>query len=169
MRSLGAAGPESGSHVCLLRFNFMSMYMRVGTLRGQRGMQDALELLHAGSWELNFSSLEEKDMPKDDMPLNSLSLGDFFFLTLSFPTWLENRVKCRSHSAVLGWTSGRSSKSLVSLSSSAAAGSRPDWACINPACFALPSGCSSSYRCLDQSTTSFVCKATLLTPQSMLR
>lgn len=41
----------------------MSMSMRVGILRGQRGMQDPLELLHVGSWELNSSSLEEKDMP----------------------------------------------------------------------------------------------------------
>lgn len=41
----------------------MSMSMRVGILRGQRGMQDPLELLRVGSWELNSSSLEEKDMP----------------------------------------------------------------------------------------------------------
>lgn len=53
------------------------MSMRVSTLRGQRGMQ-ALELLHVGSWELNSSSLEEKDVP---WPPSSLSLGDLF-LTL---------------------------------------------------------------------------------------
>lgn len=41
----------------------MSMPMRVSALRGQRGMQDPLELLLVGSWELNSSSLEEKDMP----------------------------------------------------------------------------------------------------------